>query len=130
MDIYMEEIMDHYKNPRNKGKMKKADFTLADSNPLCGDELEINIKLGKDKETVKEIRFTGKGCAISQASMSILSESLVGKKLQQIIALKNEDLFELIGNIQLSVMRVKCALLGLKTVQKAIIKYKTTNWLS
>ncbi|MBI5392593.1 iron-sulfur cluster assembly scaffold protein [Candidatus Woesearchaeota archaeon] len=125
MDIYLEEMMDHYKNPRNKGKMKKADLILADSNPLCGDELEISIKLEKDKETVKEIKFIGKGCAISQASMSILSENLTGKKLQQIIALKNEDLFELLGNIKLSVMRVKCALLGLKTVQKAIIKYET-----
>lgn len=116
--------MDHYKNPRNKGKIKKADFTLADSNPLCGDELEISIKLEKDQQTVKEIKFTGKGCAISQASMSILSEYLIGKKLQQIIALKNEDLFRLLGNIQLSVMRVKCALLGLRAVQKAIVVYK------
>jgi nitrogen fixation NifU-like protein len=124
MDIYMEEIMDHYKNPRNTGKIKNADLTLTDSNPLCGDELEVTLKLEKNKQTIKEIKFTGKGCAISQASMSILSETIIGKKLQEIIALKNEDLFELLGNIQLSMMRVKCALLGLKTVQKAIIKYE------
>lgn len=122
--MYMEEIMDHYKNPRNSGKLKKPDVVLADSNPLCGDQIEINIQLEKDNETVKEIKFTGKGCAISQASCSIVTEFVIGKKLKEILEIKNENVFEMLGNIQLSMMRVKCALLGLKTIQKAIIQYK------
>ena len=78
-DIYREIILDHYRNPRNKGRLPNADVSIHDSNPLCGDEIDIHLKV--EEEKVKEIKFEGRGCAISQASASMLTEMIVGKSL-------------------------------------------------
>ena len=79
-DIYREIILDHYRNPRNKGRLPNADVSIHDSNPLCGDEIDIHLKV--EEEKVKEIKFEGRGCAISQASASMLTEMIVGKSLR------------------------------------------------
>lgn len=125
MDMYMEEILDHYKKPHNKGALDKAEIKLFDSNPLCGDEQEIFIKLDKQNK-VEHVGFTGKGCAISIAATSMLTDELKGKSLHEVMALPNEFVFDLLG-VQISAMRVKCALLGLKTSQKAIINYVSSK---
>ena len=124
--IYRENILDNYKNPRNFGKIENADITFRDFNPICGDELTINLKF--NSHTIKEIKIMPKGCAISVASASILSEFIRGKTKEEIKNIKNEDVFNMLG-IELSPIRVKCALLPLVTLKKAIygvdkIKYR------
>ena len=130
MDMYMEEILDHYKHPHNKGSLKNPAVHMFDSNPLCGDEQEVFIKINnqekinKDElsnQKITEIAFTGRGCAISIAATSMLTDELKGKKLEEVLRLQNDFVFNLL-NVHLSPMRVKCALLGLKLIQKAIIK--------
>jgi len=85
-DIYREIILDHYRNPRNKGKLENADVTVHDSNPLCGDEIDIHIKV--DEGVISDVKFEGKGCAISQASASMLTELVMGKNLNIVKDLK------------------------------------------
>ena len=124
--IYRENILDNYKNPRNYGRIENADAEFMDFNPVCGDELTIGIKF--NTHTVKDIKIIPKGCAISVASASILSEFIKGRSKEEIKNLKNEDVFNLLG-IELSPIRVKCALLPLITLKKAVygfdkIQYK------
>ena len=94
-DIYREIILDHYRNPRNKGKLLDADVSIHDSNPLCGDEIDIHLKVHGDK--VKDIKFEGRGCAISQASASMLTEMIMGKPLTSVKDLTKDDILENIG---------------------------------
>ncbi len=89
-DIYYEIILDHYRYPRNKGHIEDADIRVRDSNPLCGDEVEYTIKLDEKKEKILDIKFEGKGCAISQASASILSEIVKGKSIEEIKEMTKE----------------------------------------
>jgi len=110
----MEEILDHYQNPRNFGTIEGADLTHEEGNPACGDLIRIDIAL--DGERIRQIKFSGKGCAISQASSSMLTERLQGVSLDEIKQLSKDDIFEMLG-IELSPMRVKCALLPLKVVK-------------
>ncbi|MBL8057797.1 MAG: SUF system NifU family Fe-S cluster assembly protein [Anaerolineales bacterium] len=114
-DFYRELILDHYKNPRHKGTLDPHDFSYADENPLCGDQLRIDVRLD-EQQRVKEVAFTGRGCAISQASASLLTEKIEGMSLDQIKALTKDDILELLG-IELTPVRLKCALLSLKVLK-------------
>ncbi|MBI4173633.1 MAG: iron-sulfur cluster assembly scaffold protein [Candidatus Aenigmarchaeota archaeon] len=112
-----EIILDYYRNPRNKGVLENADAHAHDSNPLCGDELAIFLKLGPDGRIAKAT-FDGKGCAISQAAAGMLTELLVGKTLEQAARLAKDDILKLLG-IDLGPSRMKCALLSLKVAKLA-----------
>jgi len=114
--IYRDQILDHYRNPRNRGTLEHPDRTAFDSNPLCGDEIRVDLRLNGD--VVEEMRFTGRGCAISQAATSMLSEEVVGRTLDEVKALTRQDVLDLLG-IPLTPVRLKCALLGLKVLKAA-----------
>ena len=116
-DLYREVILDHNRNPRNKGTLDPADYSYEDVNPLCGDEVRIDLRVADDRVT--EIRFSGRGCAISQASASILTEMVEGRPLDEVKALTKDDLLDELG-IPLSPARLKCALLGLKVLKAGI----------
>jgi nitrogen fixation NifU-like protein len=114
-DLYREYILEHYRNPQNYGTLTEPTFEAEGQNPLCGDELHVQLVVGDDSR-VEQVRFTGQGCAISQASMSILSEEIIGKSLDEIAAMDKDDVVELLG-IELTPVRLKCALLGLVVVK-------------
>ena len=113
-DMYRELILDHAQNPRNKGVVDPADFDHEENNPLCGDHLHLTMKIDENG-VIREVGWEGAGCAISQASASMLGEQLIGKTLEEVKAIKKEDIFEMLG-IPLSMNRVKCALLALKVL--------------
>ena len=115
--IYREIILDHYQNPRNRGTLEPADFTYEDTNPLCGDEVRIDVRV--DGERVSEVKFSGRGCAVSRASASILTEMVEGKSLAEVKTITKDDLLDEIG-IPVSPARLKCALLGLKVLKAGI----------
>jgi nitrogen fixation NifU-like protein len=115
-DMYRDYILDHYKNPRNQGELPGATNTYADSNPLCGDELSMALRIDDDR--VADVRFSGKGCAISQASASILTEEIKGKTLDEVKAIDRDHILGNLG-IPISPARIKCALLSLKTLKGA-----------
>jgi len=119
-DMYQEELLDHYKNPRNQGALKNFDIKFHDTNPLCGDELTITVKI-KDNR-IQDVKFDSRGCAISVASSSKLSEQLKNKTLQEVIKLDNKFVLDLIA-VPISPMRLKCALLSLKALKKGICGY-------
>lgn len=120
-DIYREIILDHYRNPRNKGKIQNADVSVHDSNPLCGDEIDIHLKVDGDK--IRDIKFEGRGCAISQASVSMLTEMVMNKQLSSVKDLTKDDILENIGLTNLGPARIKCALLSLKVLKLCMVKY-------
>lgn len=120
-DMYRDNILDHFNNPRNLGKINNANIVYKDYNPLCGDLIKIYMKVEND--VIKDFKFEAEGCAISLASSSMLSEVIIGKNLNDVINLKNEDVFKLL-NIQLSPIRIKCALLSLLAIKKAVYQYK------
>jgi len=120
-DIYREIILDYYRNPRNYGKIENPDISKRDSNPLCGDELEMHINLKDNK--VSDVKFTGKGCAISQASASMLTELIMGKDFEYVKKLTKEDILENLGLPDLGPARIKCALLSLKVLKYGIYSY-------
>ena len=109
-DIYREIILDHYRNPRNKGKINNPDVVIHDSNPLCGDQ-------------IKDINFDGKGCAISQASASMLTEMVMDKPLTTAKDISKDEILENIGLTNLGPARIKCALLSLKVLKMGMVKY-------
>jgi len=121
-DMYREVILDHYKNPRNKGTLDPADFSFEDDNPLCGDRIRIDVRVGEDNK-VKEVAFSGQGCAISQASASMLTEHIIGKSLDEVKQLSKDDVLELLG-IELGPVRLKCALLSLKVLKAGVYGIK------
>ncbi len=121
--LYRELILDHYQNPHNHGTIENPDISFEDSNPLCGDKIRIDIKVRDG--IVEDIKFTGKGCAISQASASMLTDEIKGKPLEEIKHLDKQAVFDLIG-IPLSPTRVKCALLPLKVVKGGA--YGLSQW--
>ena len=118
-DFYRDFILDHYRNPRNFGHLEHADASAEDVNPLCGDEIRMEIAVGSNGE-VTDIRFSGKGCAISQASASMLTESVVGMKLEDVARLSEDVVLENVG-IGISPTRMKCAMLGLRVLKSAAI---------
>jgi nitrogen fixation NifU-like protein len=115
--IYREAILDHNRNPRNKGTLEPADFTYEDVNPLCGDEIRIDVQT--DGERVTAIRFSGRGCAISQAAVSMLTEMAEGQPLEDVKAISREDLLDELG-VPISPARMKCAMLGLKVLKAGL----------
>ncbi len=124
-DMYREVILDHYKNPRGHGVIEGADAQAEGLNPLCGDEVTIYLQFDEDGETIDEVKFSGRGCAISQASTSMLMEMVKGRKAEEIAALPKEELLEEIG-IPLTPIRLKCALLGLGVLKVALHRAKGT----
>lgn len=114
-DLYREMILDHYRNPRRKHLVSPADIDYAEDNPVCGDHLHLTIQLD-DQQRVIDIGWEGEGCAISQASASMLYESLVGKTLDEIRAVDKDTVLEMLG-IELGPVRLKCALLSLKVLK-------------
>jgi len=120
-DIYREIILDYYRNPRNFGKIQNPDIAQKDSNPLCGDELEMHINIKDNK--VADVKFTGKGCAISQASASMLTELIMGKDFEYVKKLTKEDIFDNLGLHDLGPARIKCALLSLKVLKYGLYSY-------
>ncbi|MBI3522586.1 MAG: SUF system NifU family Fe-S cluster assembly protein [Chloroflexi bacterium] len=123
-DMYRDYILDHYKNPRNFGELDGATHTYHDTNPLCGDEITMFL-LVDDHDTVKDVRFTGRGCAISQASASILTEEVKGKSLEELRTIDREHVLQNLG-ITVSPARVKCALLSLKALKGSA--WGLTEW--
>src|SRR5687768_12949632 len=124
-DLYREVILDHYKNPRGHGVIEDADATAEGLNPLCGDEVAIYVEFGEDGETIDEVKFSGRGCAISQAATSMLMEMVQGRSATEVATLPRDELLEEIG-IPLTPIRLKCALLGLSTLKLALHKAKDT----
>ena len=123
--LYREVILDHYKNPRGHGELDNADAHAEGQNPLCGDEVAIYVAFADDGETIDEVKFSGRGCAISQAATSMLMEMTKGRTAQQVAALDKDELLEEIG-IPLTPVRLKCAMLGLTTLKVALHKAKGT----
>ncbi len=113
-DLYREVILDHYQHPRNYGTLDPADISYEEDNPVCGDHIRLDIRL-KDNR-VAEVRFSGKGCAISQASASMLTEAIEGKTLEELQSFNKDDILDLLG-IPLGPVRLKCALLPLKVLK-------------
>ena len=116
-DLYREQILDHYKNPRQKGQIEASDYSFEDENPLCGDFLHIDLKVD-DKGIITEAKFEGHGCAISMASADLVMESLLGKTIEDAKKLSKQDIIDMLG-IELSPIRLKCALLSLKVTKAA-----------
>ncbi len=121
MDIYREIILDHYKNPRNFGHLEKYDAKVEEGNVTCGDTIVMEIQVNTLHE-IEDIRFSGAGCAISQASASMLTEYVKGKKLKNIIQLTSADILKMLGTT-LTPSRMKCATLCLEVLQKAVLTY-------
>ncbi len=124
-DLYREVILDHYKNPRGHGVIEDADAAAEGMNPLCGDEVAIYVSFERDGETIEEVKFSGRGCAISQAATSMLMEMVQGRTADEVGGLSKDELLEEIG-IPLTPIRLKCALLGLGTLKVALHKAKGT----
>jgi|SRR3989338_1502471 len=119
-EMYTEIILDYYKNPKNFGNLDNPEIKFKDLNPSCGDVVEIQVKLEKNK--VHDVKFNGKGCAISLASAELLTEHLKGKNIDEIKNLNKEEILELLG-INLSEIRLKCALLPLKVFKVGLYNY-------
>lgn len=119
-DFYRELILDYYRNPRNFGKLDPHDIDAKDLNPLCGDEVEMQIRVSNDKEKIEEIKFVGKGCAISQASASMLTEMAKGKPLEWVKGLSREDILKMLGTADLGPARIKCAMLSVKVLKTGV----------
>ena len=113
-ELGLELLLDHYKDPRNYGHLENPDIVREEGNPSCGDQIRIEIKL--NGSTIEDIRFSGKGCAISQAAASMLTEELKGRSLEDVKQLDKDQMLELLG-VEVNPMRLKCALLALKTVK-------------
>ena len=122
-DIYREVILDHYQHPHNRGLLPDPDITYEDSNPLCGDKIRIDLKVRDG--IVEDVRFSGKGCAISQASASMLTDEIKGKSLADVKKIGKEQILEMLG-IPLGPSRIKCALLSLKVLKAGA--YGLNQW--
>jgi nitrogen fixation NifU-like protein len=118
-DFYKEYILDHYRNPRNFGHLDHPTTVAEDLNPLCGDKIQMELLVGSDGK-IEDVRFSGKGCAISQASASMLTESIKGKTLEEVAQLSHDVVLENVG-IGISPTRMKCAMLGLKVAKSAAL---------
>ena len=123
MDLFREAIIDHYRRPRRKGKLDDADIHYHDSNPFCGDEVTIQLKVADDR--VVDAAFEGRGCAISQASASMMMEEIIGMPVDELKRWGKEDVLDLLG-IEIGPVRLKCALLPLKALKAGL--YGLTDW--
>ena len=123
-DLYRDEILEHYRNPHNFGTLSEPDVTLEGSNPLCGDRMTLSLKFAGGK--VSDVAFTGRGCAISQASASMLTDEIKGRPISEVDALTNQDVLDNLG-IEISPARLKCALLSIDTLHKALAAAPTSK---
>jgi len=123
-DMYRQQILDHYKNPRNYGEIEDATFTHVGENPMCGDEIRMDVVLEDDEETIEAVRFSGDGCAISQASASMLTSELHGMTLKELGEMDRDDVIDMLG-VDISPMRVKCAVLAEKVAQDGADIYRS-----
>jgi nitrogen fixation protein NifU and related proteins len=123
--LYREVILDHYKNPRGHGVLDGADATAEGQNPLCGDEVSVYVSFAGDGDTIEDVKFSGRGCAISQAATSMLMEMVKGRSATEVATLPRDELLDEVG-IPLTPVRLKCALLGLGTLKVALHKAKGT----
>ena len=119
MNIYAANILDHYKEPRNRGVLKAPDFSARKKNLLCGDEIKVSLKMSG--ANIKVLKFEGQGCAISQAAISLLTEFLPGKSKATVLKMNLKDLENILG-IKVSEQRRDCALLGLRAIQAALME--------
>ena len=117
-DLYREIIIDHYKNPQHKGNLDNSDFSFEDENPLCGDHIQIELRVD-DNQNVVDAKFDGHGCAISISAADLLLDTIVGKSIEELKKLGKQDVLDLLG-IELSPVRLKCALLSLKVLKAAV----------
>ena len=124
-ELYRELILDHYKNPRSYGVIEDADAQAEGQNPLCGDEVAISLSFDGDGETIADVKFRGRGCAISQAATSLLMEIVKGRTAAEVAGMPKEQLLEEVG-IPLTPVRLKCALLGLGVLKVALHRAKGT----
>lgn len=122
-DFYRQDILDHSQNPRNFGTLEHPDLSAEDSNPLCGDKIRIDIMV-KDG-AIEDVRFTGVGCSISRAAASMLTEEIKGKTLEEVKRIGRDEVLEMLG-IELGPVRLKCALLALKTLKVGV--YGLQSW--
>jgi len=122
-EIYRENILEHYQHPRNHGTLESPDVSYEDANPLCGDRLRIDVNIADGRLTA--VRFSGHGCAISQASASMLCEHVEGRTLDEVKRLTKDDVLGMVG-IELGPVRLKCALLALKTLKAGV--YGIGQW--
>jgi len=123
-DFYRENILDHYRHPRNKGRLEEPSHTHEEHNPLCGDVIRMDLHVNGDN-VIDQVRFEGQGCAISQASASMLTEMIQGKTLDEVKQLDKEDILEALG-IEIGPVRLKCALLPLKVLKAGV--YGLPDW--
>ena len=123
-DFYRENILDHYRNPRNKGHLDNPTHVHEEHNPLCGDVIRIDLRVN-DEDVIEEVRFEGEGCAISQASASMLTEMIQGKTLEEAKQVSKDDILEALG-IDIGPVRLKCALLSLKVLKSGV--YGLADW--
>lgn len=124
-DIYHEMIVDYSRNPINYGEIENHDVTFHDSNPLCGDSIDIDMKIDENKVT--DIKFHGKGCAICMACSSVLTEITKGKSIDEARAIEKNDVLGELGLEHLQAVRIKCALLSLKVLKSALYTYMGNN---
>ena len=120
--MYQENILDHYKSPRNFGKLNNASVHHHEYNPLCGDEIELYLIIDENRK-VADVKFNGHGCAISQASASMLTEQIKGKIIDELKKMTKDDILEMLG-IPISPVRLKCALLSLDTLKNSILIFE------
>jgi nitrogen fixation NifU-like protein len=118
-DMYRQQILDHYKNPRNYGDLEDATVTHVGENPMCGDTIEMQLVLDDNEETIEQVAFQGDGCAISQASASMLSEKLRGMAIDDLREMDRDDIVDMLG-VDISPMRIKCAVLAEKVAQDGL----------
>jgi nitrogen fixation protein NifU and related proteins len=124
-DLYREQILDHYKNPRSHGALEGADAQAEGVNPLCGDEVSIAVAFADDGDTIRDVAFEGRGCAISQAATSMLMEMVKGRRASEVATMPKDELLDEIG-IPLTPIRLKCAILGLGVLKVALHKSQGT----
>jgi nitrogen fixation NifU-like protein len=124
MDLYQENILDHYHDPRNAGTVEHPTHKRCANNPTCGDKVCVTLRIVDD--VIEDVKFSGSGCAISQATTSMVTETILGKETSDALALTRDDIVAMLG-VEIGIGRIRCALLGIETIQKAIEYGKITQ---